>query len=163
MQSDGELIERTLKGGDHYYGILIQRYADYVFGLCMRLTGGNRASAEDISQQSFLKSYKYLKAYDSKQDYKHWLTGITVNCFKDLRRQENRYESLDEGAEPTFYPELHGNKDFFLLIKPLSAEEKILVVLKYLYDYQNADIAAFLGMKLGTVKSKLSRALDKLR
>ena len=94
----------------------------------MRLTGGNRASAEDISQQSFLKSYKYLKAYDSKQDITlsmDIVLGIAVNCFKDLRRQENRYESLDEGAEPTFYPELHGNKDFFLLIKPLSAEEKI--------------------------------------
>ena len=65
MESDQELVRRTLSGGNHY-GVLIQRYADYLFGLCMRLTTGNRDLSEDISQQSFLKSYRYLASFDQK-------------------------------------------------------------------------------------------------
>ena len=49
METDKELVKRTLSGGNHHYGVLIQRYADYLFGLGMRLTGGNRELAEDIS------------------------------------------------------------------------------------------------------------------
>ena len=103
MESDQELVRRTLSGGNHHYGVLIQRYADYLFGLCMRLTTGNRDLSEDISQQSFLKSYRYLASFDQKKSYKHWLTGITVNCFKDMLLKEQRYTSLDVIEESTHY------------------------------------------------------------
>ena len=129
----------------------------------MRLTGGSRASAEDISQQSFLRSYQYLKSFEAQKSYKNWLTGITVNCFKDLHRKENRYEPFGEGTEPHDLPDFEGNKDFFLLIKLLSEEEKRLVILKYLYKYRNPGIGGLLNMNVGTVKSKLSRAMKKLR
>ena len=82
MESDEELVKRTLAGGNHHYGVLIQRYADYLFGLGMRLTAGNRELAEDISQQSFLKSYTYLKRFDARKTYKHWLTGFPSTVLK---------------------------------------------------------------------------------
>jgi len=49
------------------------------------------------------------------------------------------------------------------LIKPLTEDEKILFTLKYIYDYQINDMADFLDLKPGTVKSKISRALEKLK
>ena len=163
METDKELVKRTLSGGNHHYGILIQRYADYLFGLGMRLTGGNRELAEDISQQSFLKSYTYLRSFDSRRTYKHWLTGIAVNCFKDMIKKDNQYTDLDVGNEPNYSPNLEGNADFFKLIKPLSEDEKILFILRYIYDYQINEIADFLDLKSGTVKSKISRALEQLK
>ncbi|MDG1818536.1 MAG: RNA polymerase sigma factor [Porticoccaceae bacterium] len=163
METDEELVKRTLKGGSHHYGVLIQRYADYLFGLGMRLTGGNRELAEDISQQSFLKSYSYLKSFDSRKAYKYWLTGIAVNCFKDMIRKEQQYTGLDTVHEPSYSPQLEGNTEFFNLIKPLTEDEKILFTLKYIYEYQINDIADFLDQKPGTVKSKISRALEKLK
>ena len=163
METDEELVRRTLKGGNHHYGVLIQRYADYLFGLGMRLTAGNRELAEDISQQSFLKSYAYLKSFDSRKTYKHWLTGIAVNCFKDVNKKEQQYTDLDIGNEPSYSPQLEENTDFFKLIKPLADDEKILFTLKYIYEYQISDIADFLDLKSGTVKSKISRALEKLK
>jgi RNA polymerase sigma-70 factor (ECF subfamily) len=163
METDEELVKRTLSGGNHHYGILIQRYADYLFGLGMRLTAGNRELAEDISQQSFLKSYTYLRSFDSRKTYKHWLTGIAVNCFKDMIKKDNQYTNLDVGNEPSYLPSLEGNADFFNLVKPLREDEKTLFILKYIYDYQINEIADFLDMKSGTVKSKISRALEKLK
>ena len=163
MESDKELVKKTLSGGNHHYGILIQRYADYLFGLGMRLTGGNRELAEDISQQSFLKSYTYLRSFDSRRTYKHWLTGIAVNCFKDMIKKDNQYTDLDIGNEPDYSPNLEGNADFFKLIKPLNEDEKILFILRYVYDYQINEIADLLDLKSGTVKSKISRALEKLK
>jgi RNA polymerase sigma-70 factor (ECF subfamily) len=163
MESDKELVKKTLSGGNHHYGILIQRYADYLFGLGMRLTGGNRELAEDISQQSFLKSYTYLRSFDSRRTYKHWLTGIAVNCFKDMIKKDNQYTDLDIGNEPDYSPNLEGNADFFKLIKPLNEDEKILFILRYVYDYQINEIVDLLDLKSGTVKSKISRALEKLK
>ncbi|UVW36280.1 RNA polymerase sigma factor [SAR92 clade bacterium H455] len=163
METDEELVRRALKGGNHHYGILIQRYADYLFGLGMRLTAGNRELAEDISQQSFLKSYSYRKSFDSRKTYKYWLTGIAVNCFKDMIKKEQKYTDLEAGNEPGYAPQLEGNTGFFSLIKPLTEDEKILFTLKYVYDYQVSDIADFLDLKPGTVKSKISRALEKLK
>ena len=163
MESDKELVKKTLSGGNHHYGILIQRYADYLFGLGMRLTGGNRELAEDISQQSFLKSYTYLRSFDSRRTYKHWLTGIAVNCFKDMIKKDNQYTDLDIGNEPNYSPNLEGNADFFKLIKPLNGDEKILFILRYVYDYQINEIVDLLDLKSGTVKSKISRALEKLK
>tara|TARA_B110001452_G_C15198225_1_gene415870 strand:- start:429 stop:920 length:492 start_codon:yes stop_codon:yes gene_type:complete len=163
MESDKELVKKTLSGGNHHYGILIQRYADYLFGLGMRLTGGNRELAEDISQQSFLKSYTYLRSFDSRRTYKHWLTGIAVNCFKDMIKKDNQYTDLDIGNEPNYSPNLEGNADFFKLIKPLNEDEKILFILRYVYDYQINEIVDLLDLKSGTVKSKISRALEKLK
>ena len=163
MESDKELVKKTLSGGNHHYGILIQRYADYLFGLGMRLTGGNRELAEDISQQSFLKSYTYLRSFDSRRTYKHWLTGIAVNCFKDMIKKDNQYTDLDIGNEPNYSPNLEGNADFFKLIKPLNEDEKILFILRYVYDYQINEIVDLLDLKSGTVKSKISRALEQLK
>lgn len=163
MESDKELVKKTLSGGNHHYGILIQRYADYLFGLGMRLTGGNRELAEDISQQSFLKSYTYLRSFDSRRTYKHWLTGIAVNCFKDMIKKDNQYTDLDIGNEPDYSPNLEGNADFFKLIKPLNEDEKIVFILRYVYDYQINEIVDLLDLKSGTVKSKISRALEKLK
>ena len=163
MESDEELVKRTLAGGNHHYGVLIQRYADYLFGLGMRLTAGNRELAEDISQQSFLKSYTYLKSFDARKTYKHWLTGIAVNCFKDIRLKEQRYAALDDTNEASYSPRLEENSDFFNLIQPLDDNEKIMFTLKYVYDYRTQEIADVLGLKTGTVKSKISRALEKLK
>ncbi len=151
METDEELVRRTLSEGSHHFGVLIQRYADYLFGLGMRLTSGN------------MKSFTYLKSFNSQKKFKHWLTGITVNCYKDLIQKENQHLSLNAKDEPSYTPHLEGNIDFFNLIKPLTEDEKILFTLKYVYEYQINEIADLLNQKSGTVKSKISRALEKLK
>ena len=163
METDEQLVDRTLSGEIDCYGVLVQRHADYLFGLGMRLTVGNREFAEDISQQSFLRAYKYLKSFDPKKKFKQWLTGVAVNCYKDLSRKEGRYLSLEAIDEPSYTPDLEGNTGFFELIKPLAEDERAIFTLRYVYDYQINEIAEVVDLKSGTVKSKISRALEKLR
>ena len=78
-------------------------------------------------------------------------------------QKESQYLSLNIKDEPNYTPHLEGNTDFFNLIKPLNEDEKVLFTLKYVYEYQVNEIADLLNQKLGTVKSKLSRAVEKLR
>ena len=94
METDEQLVLRTLNEGNHYYGLLIQRHADYLFGLGMRLSARRREFAEDISQQAFLKSFTYLKSFDSQKNFRHWLTGIAINCYRDMIKKENQYTAL---------------------------------------------------------------------
>ena len=85
---DEEIVSKALED-IHHYGLLVERYADYLFGLGMRLTSGDSSLSKDIAQQTFLNSFTYLKSFNTKKKYKV-ATGIAINCFKDLRRdQEN--------------------------------------------------------------------------
>lgn len=163
MITDEELVKKSLSEGSHHFGVLIQRYANYLFGFGMRLTFGNRELSEDISQQAFMKAYTNLKSFDSRKNFKHWLTGIAVNCFKDLIVKENQYSSIEEYSEPTYTPNIEGNQDFFNLIKPLTKEERLIFTLRFVYDYKVDEIGDFLDFKSGTIKSKISRAIEKLR
>ena len=163
MESDIDLINKTLSGGSHHYGVLIQRYADYLFGLGMRLTAGNRSLSEDISQQTFLKSYTYIASFDTRKSYKHWLTGIAVNCFKDALKQQPLHIDIDTVNEPSHEPELGEDSEIVRLIRPLEPEDRALFTLRYVYDHTVDEIAQLTSLKAGTVKSKLSRAMEVLR
>ena len=70
---------------------------------------------------------------------------------------------MDVIEESTHSPDLDGDSEFFNLIKPLTDDEKILFTLKYIYEYQNNEIAELLDRKTGTVKSQISRAMEKLK
>lgn len=163
MKSDAELIRLTLSQGSHYYGILIGRYSDYVFGLCMRLTAGDRTLAEEISQQAFLKAFLYLKRYDVARDFKNWLSGIVVNCFKDVARQEAKHSGATLEKGYAYEPDLEENRDFFRLIRNLSIDDRTIVTLRFVYDFTVDEIAEILGIKSGTIKSRISRSLEKMK
>jgi len=149
----------------------MQRHSDYVFGLNMRLTSGNRALAQDISQQTFLNAFTYLKSFDRTKAFKHWLAGIAVNCFKDAIKKENAYVSADTSNFSNSYkeslkgfhtPEPEMDSAFLALIKPLNMEERALVILRFVYEFKIAEIGELMALNPGTVKSKLSRATQKL-
>jgi RNA polymerase sigma-70 factor (ECF subfamily) len=70
---------------------------------------------------------------------------------------------LEPANEVGYTPELQCNKDFFSLISPLSDDEKVIFILKYIYEHQTNEIADLVNMKAGTVKSKISRAMEKLK
>jgi RNA polymerase sigma-70 factor (ECF subfamily) len=172
MLSDEALVQRTLREGSHHFGELVTRYADYLFGFGLRLTGGNKELSEDIAQQSFARAFRYLKSFDksylsksssAEHRFRNWLTGITVNCFNDLIETEQRYQPLEEHLEPTYEARFDDSYAFYQLIKPLNAQDRILFVLRYIYEYRVPEIATLTSTNEGTVKSRISRALNRLR
>ena len=174
MIPDPELVRRTLAEGAFHFGPLVQRHSDYIFGLNMRLTSGNRVLAQDITQQTFLNAFTYLKSFDRTKAFKHWIAGIAVNCFKDAIKKENVYVSADApnfsnasipysaSLEGFHTPEPEMDSAFLALIEPLNMEERALVILRFVYEFKIAEIGELMTLNAGTVKSKLSRATQKL-
>jgi RNA polymerase sigma-70 factor (ECF subfamily) len=77
--------------------------------------------------------------------------------------KEGQYTSLEPTNDAGYTPELQCNKDFSCLISPLSDDEKVIFILKYIYAHQSNEIADLVNIKAGTLKSKISRAMDKLK
>ncbi len=162
MIPDAELVRRSLSHGSQHFGVLIQRHSNYLFALAMRMTKGQHALAEDVVQQSFLNAFSRLKSFDRKRDFRGWLTGISVNCYRDMLRKSPMYEELEVAATATV-ESADEDRAFVELIAPLSAEQRILFILRFVYEYKVEEIAALLEIKSGTIKSKLSRAMSELR
>ena len=172
-QTDTELVNLTLTQGSHYFGQLVKRHSDYLFGLGMRLSAGNTHLSHDLAQSTFLNAFRYLASFDPNRKsinsakesrFKNWLTGIAINNFNDICRDNSKYQNLENEqtiADGTQSRE--ASDDFFRLISPLTIEQRTLITLKYVYEYSNQEIASLMSLKLGTVKSKLNRSLNRLK
>ncbi len=172
MLSDEALVQRTQTEGSHHFGELVKRYSDYMFGFGLRLTGGDGELARDLAQQSFTRAFRYLNSFDkfhqsktasSEHRFRNWLTGIAVNCFNDLIKEEQRYQPLEQHLEPAYEASYADSHEFYNLIKPLNSGDRVLFVLRYVYEYQVSEIAALTQINEGTVKSRISRAMNRLR
>ncbi len=172
--SDAKLVALTLKQGSQFFGKLVKRHTDYLYGFGMRLSAGNDALAKDMSQLAFLKAFNYLGSFDANHSalgadpnarFRNWLTGIAVNCYKDIMNKESRYATLaDDDLARIEQPQVRENNDeFSAMIQALGVEDRQIVTLRFVYEYSIDEIAGMLGLKSGTIKSKLSRAVAKLR
>ena len=165
-KTDAELVNLTLTQGSQYFGQLVKRYSDYLFGLGMRLTAGNHHLSHDLAQTTFLKAFQYLSSFDPNVKnakgneefrFKNWLTRITINSFNDICNENRTSQNHEDEREIIDNNSTDGdNNDFFRLIKPLTSEQRTLVTLKFVYEYTNQEIADLMSLKLGTVKSRLN-------
>lgn len=155
-------------------------YADYVYNLAFRLTG--RASdADDLMQDSFLRVYRYLAGY-AGGSLKAWLRRIVLNVFLTKCRSANQaHVSLevaegephahqvdlaltDISGDPAWCLEQVSLDDRLQLsLNAIPAEFRVTLVLRELEDLTYEQIAAQLGVPIGTVRSRLARARALLR
>jgi len=136
--------------------------------------------AEDMAQQTAIKAFKYLSGFNSQHSglgvdpskrFRNWLTGIAVNCYSDLAKSEAKYVSMGDSELHAISSPLHTNHansahqfdEFQAMIKPLNTQERQLITLRFVYEYNIDEIAGMLNLNSGTVKSKLSRAVTRLR
>lgn len=151
---------------------LVAEHADGVYRLAYSLSG-NRQDAEDLTQDTFMRVFRSLKSY-RPGTFEGWLRRITTNLFLDLVRHRAtvRMEALPEdyervaGVQPG--PELayeFNNLDPALAraLNDLSPEFRVAVVLCDGLDLSYEEIADTLGLKMGTVRSRIHRARAQLR
>ncbi len=173
-QTDAMLVKLSLEQGSQYFANLVKRHSDYLYGLGMRLSGGNDAQAKDLSQQALIKAFRYLSSFDPKhaglgsdpnKRFRNWLTGIAVNCFGDLARKEAQYIELNEEEieDIAVRAPSSDHNEFYQMIRPLTLQERQLVTLRFIYEFTIDEIAGMLNLKGGTVKSKISRAVARLK
>ncbi len=152
---------------------VVREHGDRVYRLAYRLAG-NRADAEDLTQETFVRVFRSLAQY-SPGTFEGWLHRITTNLFLDMvrRRQRIRFDALpedagdrlagsDPGPEQT-YDDMHLDPEIQAALDSLPPDFRVAVVLCDLEQLSYEEIAATLGIKVGTVRSRIHRGRVLLR
>jgi RNA polymerase sigma-70 factor (ECF subfamily) len=152
---------------------VVREHSARVYRLAYRLTG-NSHDAEDLTQEVFVRVFRSLDGY-TPGTFEGWLHRITTNLFLDMarRRQRIRFEGLaDEaaarigGSEPTpaqAFDDRHLDGDIHAALMALAPEYRAAVVLCDIEGLSYEEIASTLGVKLGTVRSRIHRGRAQLR
>jgi RNA polymerase sigma-70 factor (ECF subfamily) len=171
------LIEAARSGELDAFNVLVGRYQNAVYNLCLRMLGP--ATAEDAAQEAFISAYRHLDRFRDGS-FRAWLFRIASNaCYDELRRRKSRpAASLDRPYgedERTFdtadaapsMEDLAANAELRQALAAallrLPPEQRLTVVLCDVQGMDYAEIAVVTGASLGTVKSRLSRARSRLR
>ncbi|ASU82685.1 RNA polymerase sigma factor SigE [Nocardiopsis gilva YIM 90087] len=152
---------------------VVRNHSARVYRLAFRLTG-NQHDAEDLTQEVFIRVFRSLANY-TPGTFEGWLHRITTNLFLDMARRKARIrfeglaENADErlqGREPSpaqSYDAKHFDADIQGALDALPAEFRAPVVLCDIEGLSYEEIAATLGVKLGTVRSRIHRGRAQLR
>lgn len=151
---------------------LVEQHADGVYRLAYRLTGDTH-DAEDLTQETFMRVFRSLKSY-RPGTFEGWLHRITTNLFLDLARHRSaiRMEALPEdydrvpGTSPTpeqVWDDTNLDPDLDAAMANLKPEYRAVVVLCDVVGLTYEEISETLGLKMGTVRSRIHRARSELR
>ena len=167
--SDLDLIASSLTNDDREaFGELVRRHQSAVRNFLRHLTQGDAALADDLAQDTFLQAYRSLRRFRGNASFSTWLLGIAHNHWRNARRKQRDYASLDEStaAEASTGPTARASDlkhDLALALRELTADEQLALHLGYQQGLSHGEIAALLDWPLGTVKTHLARSKDKLR
>jgi RNA polymerase sigma factor (sigma-70 family) len=172
---ESELVERARAGDPDAYAALVRGHEEIAFRTAYLITG-NAADAEDAAQDGFVKAYRALPRFRSGEPLRPWLLTIVANEARNRRRSAGRRAALALRAageerptgEAAPSPEaalLAGERRAALLgaLGRLREDDRLVIGCRYLLELSEAETAAALGVRPGTVKSRLSRSLERLR
>ena len=141
---------------------LAKQYTDMVLRLAFARLG-NRADAEDVTQNVFLALLQSDKAFESDAHLRHWLVRVTLNeCRKHWRSPWTRTEALEAYAGVLPFEDRH-SEGLFHAIMALEKPLRTVVVLHYCDGYTIVELSELLHIPPGTVGTRLKRAREKLR
>ncbi len=176
--SDVELINRILAGNDSAFADLVRKYQKQVHALAWRKIGDFHI-AEEITQDTFLKVYQKLPTLRNPNQFSGWLYVIaTRQCLAYLRKKSIDTESLEEmetdmivetaysqyvAAEQAKVNADAQRKVVKKLLAKLKESERTVMVLHYFGDMTCSEISRFLGVSPSAIKSRLSRARQRLK
>ena len=171
---DGELFARAQRGDTAAYEEIVHRYQRIAFRTAYVITG-SAADAEDAAQEGFVKAYRALATFRPGAEPRPWLLQIVANEARNRVRSTGRRRQLElrlaegfrpGGAAPS--PEAatvaaEERRRLLSLVNELSDEDRLVISSRYFLELSGEETAAALGIPEGTVKSRLSRALIRLR
>ena len=170
--TDADLAARARSGDDRAFGMLVERHQTVAFRTAYVICG-NAADAEDAAQDAFIKARAAMGRFRAGAPFRPWLLTIVANEARNRRRSAGRRSALAlraaaEPPRPCRCPRRPRWPAPSAASWPprsprLGPEHREVIALRYLLDLSEAECAAALGCRPGTVKSRLSRALGRLR
>ena len=173
IQTDGYLVEEILAGNTKAYAVLVNRYKDMVFTLAVGLLH-NRQEAEEVAQDTFLKTFKALSGFQNKSKFSTWIYRIVYNeCISRLRRKKNNLISVEELSygelsdnfeemEPEWIQKEERKRQLYEAISRLKEDERTILMLYYFENCRVDEISDITSLSNENIKSRLFRARKKL-
>jgi RNA polymerase sigma factor (sigma-70 family) len=173
-QDDSQLVERAREGDARAYEILVRRYQDLAYRTAYLITG-RAADAEDAAQEGLVKAWYALDRFRTGAPFRPWLLTIVSNEARNRRRSGRRQDDLavrvaesrpsGDAAPSPEAAALAGERRRALLaaVGRLSERDRQVIAARFFLELSEAEMAAVLGCRRGTVKSRVSRALARLR
>lgn len=172
--ADDDRVAQAKQGDTHAYGALVEEHQTIAFRTAYLITG-SAADAEDAVQEAFVKAYRALGRFRRGAPFRPWLLSIVANEARNRRRSAGRRERLalraaedplSGGAVPSpeaalLDAEMRG--ELLAAVNDLRENDRLVIGCRYFLELSEEETAATLGWRRGTVKSRTSRALDRLR
>jgi RNA polymerase sigma factor (sigma-70 family) len=169
--SDATLIARAQHGDHRAFGELVSKYQQVAFRAAFLVTR-DRDDAADAAQQAFIKAYRALGRFRIDSPFRPWLLRIATNEARNLRRAAGARGRLslrishEWGVDdsPEAYAEAAERRSLLLAaLDRCRPDDQEIIAYRYFLDLSEAEMAIALACPPGTVKSRLSRALGRLR
>jgi RNA polymerase sigma factor (sigma-70 family) len=172
--SEATLVERARGGDAVAYGALVRAHQDIAFRVAY-LAGGSPTEAEDAAQEGFVKAWRALPRFRAGAPFRPWLLAIVANEARNRRRAAGRRTGLAlraaeqaardvAGPSPEALVLSSARRDALLAaLGELDERDRAVLTCRYLLELSEEETAAALGCRRGTVKSRTSRALARLR
>jgi len=165
--SDEELMSQVRNGIGEMLGVLFERYHVPLFNFYLRLTG-DRPMSEDLVQEVFFRILKYRHSYRTDTGFRAWMYQIARNVRFDHLRKRRPETSWEPSMSPAVEPAdtAQQSQESALLHRALlhlGEDKREVLVLSRFQDLKYEEIALLLGCEVGTVKTRVHRALQDLR
>jgi RNA polymerase sigma-70 factor (ECF subfamily) len=169
---DADLVARSQRGDLDAYGELVRRYQDVARRVGAAIGGVD--TAEDAAQEAFVNAFRALGQFDAGRPFRPWLLAIVANTARNHRRSAARRDRVaeraagvelrvaNESAEDAVLSR-DANRRVQQALAALSERHREVVACRYLMELSEEETSDSLGIPPGTVKSRLSRALDRMQ
>jgi RNA polymerase sigma-70 factor (ECF subfamily) len=171
-QESAELILRARQGDGSAWEALVRLHQEPTFRLAYLLLG-DPDEAEDVTQETFIRAFRALDRFDLSRPMRPWLLSIAANLARNRRRSIGRFfgalqrlvhdEPKPSRAETNGHEQRWQSQALWAAVQRLGQSDQQIVYLRYFLDMSVDETAQSLGVPPGTVKSRLHRALGRLR
>lgn len=171
---DAHLLQQARTGDQQAFRLLVERYEGQVAATVMGMLGAG-AEAEDVGQEVFVRFFRSMDRFRAEATLATYLTRIAINlCLTTLAKRKRRAwvgrltggatESGWQVADPAQADSQSDNRDWVQAgLQQLDPRFRVVLVLRLMEGYSTQETAEILGIRPGTVLSRLARGQDKLR
>ncbi|HTH55657.1 MAG TPA: sigma-70 family RNA polymerase sigma factor [Cyclobacteriaceae bacterium] len=167
-QEEYLLIDRIVAGEQALYATLVNKYKSYAYTIAWKIVG-NRAEAEEVAQDGFIKAFNYLSKFNREAKFSTWLYRIVFNTAISYKRKNRvQFDSIEnsvvEFADRADQDLLKEDKRAFLAkaMEKLSDADRTAVQLFYIKEFSLEETAEMMGQNLNTLKVRVHRARQRL-
>jgi RNA polymerase sigma-70 factor (ECF subfamily) len=169
---DERVIEACQQGDRAAFQLLFETYKDKVFSIAVYSSGGDRAVADDVTQQIFLKLFTAIRQFRGDSEFTTWLYRLVVNACHDEKRRRRRLlpwgetvamrNPSEKKPQEKQYARLEVAEAVQAAIGELKPKFRLPILLKYIEGLSYEEIASVMGCSKGTVASRLNRGHSQL-